>query len=140
MRTRITRALVLALALATGAGCDSGPKQPDFPDLNPVKGVIKRGGQPVSGGSVRFNPDPDKPDFVVNSEVGTDGTYTLTTVRTTDKSGERKTGAPAGAYKVTYTPPIGDQTAGGQTGPMSPPTAVTVQAGNNDIPIDLPKK
>ena len=135
-----TRTLVCAL-LAAGllSGCGSG-KQPDFPDLHPVKGVVKRDGQPVKGGSVQFTPDPDTPEFLINSEVGTDGAYTLSTVRTTDKKGERKPGAPAGKYKVTYTPPLSDQTAGGQLNPIELAQAATVSAGNNEIPLDLPKK
>ncbi len=145
MRTHIRHApalaFALALALAVGAGCGTGTKQPDFPDLSPVKGVVKRGGQSVGGGGiVRFTPDPDKSEFVINSEVGADGTFALTTVRTTDSRGERKTGAPAGSYKVTYTPPLGDQTVGGQAGPVELPAKVTVKAGDNDITIDLPAK
>lgn len=138
MRTRTLSTAALALALLVG--CDKGNKQPDFPDLSPVKGGVKRDGQPVKGGVVQFTPDPDKPEFLINSEVGADGVYTLSTVRTTDSKGERKTGAPAGAYKVTYTPSLGDQTAGGQTGPVELPAKVTVKVGDNDITIDLPKK
>ena len=141
MRTRLLVCAVCAwLAAGLLSGCGSGAGQPDFPDLHPAKGVIKRDGQPVKGGSVRFTPDPDKPDFVVNAEVGADGTYALTTVRTTDSRGERKTGAPVGTYKVTYTPPLGDQTAGAQSAPATLSKPVSVSAGNNDIPVELPKK
>lgn len=136
MRTFVFAALALGLL----SGCGSGVKQPDFPDLSPVKGVVTRGGSPVKGGAVQFFPDPAKPDFLINSEVGTDGTYALSTVRTTDSSGERKPGAPAGTYKVTYTPPLGDQTAGGAVNPIDLAKTFTVAAGNNDIPIELPKK
>lgn len=133
-------AIAIAFALATIAGCGSSGKQPEFPDLHPVKGVVKRGDQPVNGGIIRFTPEPDKPEFTVNSEVGKDGTYSLTTVRTTDRSGERKKGAPVGSYKVTYSPPVEDQTVGGNTRAIDLPKPVTVKAGDNDIPIDLPKK
>ena len=122
------------------AGCDSGGNQPAFPDLHPVKGTVTRNGKAVNGGSVRFTPDPDKPEFSVNAEVGTDGTYTLTMVRTTDKRGERKSGAPSGKYKVTYTPLSGDQTAGGDTRPVTLSTPLPVNAGDNDIPLDVGKK
>ena len=135
-----TRTLVGALAVGLLVGCGSGSKQPNFPDLSPVKGTITRGGSPVKGGAVQFFPDPPKPDFLINSEVGVDGTYTLSTVRTTDTSGERKPGAPPGTYKVTYTPPLGDQTAGGAINPIELTKTFTVTAGNNDIPIDLPRK
>jgi hypothetical protein len=121
-------------------GCDNGRPQPEFDTLHPVKGVVKRGGQPVKGGLLQFTPEPNKPEFLINSVVGDDGTYTLTTVRTTDKSGERRTGAPAGTYKVTYTPPLADQTAGGLVIPVDLPSTVTVNAGENNLPIELGKK
>ena len=131
----------LTLAVLAALGCNSGETpQPAFGDLYPVRGVVKRGGQPVKGGVVQFTPNPDRPEFLINSLVGDDGTFTLTTVRMTDKQGERKTGAPAGAYKVTYTPPINDQTAGGQSTSIEYPKPVTVTAGENDLPIELPAK
>jgi hypothetical protein len=130
--------LLSCAAIFTGCGQES--KQPTFPDLHEVKGVVKRAGEPVKGGAIQFTPDPNKPEFLINSEVGTDGTFTLTTVRTTDSKGERKTGAPAGKYKVTYTPPLGDQTAGAPMAPIDLPNPVTVNAGANNLPIDLPKK
>ncbi len=136
--TRKTGPLFLLAALAAGCGGDAS--QPKFPDLNPAAGVVKRAGQPVKGGAVQFVPDPDRPDFLVNSEVGADGTFALSTVRTTDKSGERKTGAPAGKYKVVYQPPLGDQTAGGQLSPINVPAPVEVKAGPNDLLVELPKK
>jgi hypothetical protein len=105
-----------------------------------VKGVVKRAGQPVKGGTVQFLPDPDRPEFLTNSEVGPDGTFTLTTVRTTDKTGERKTGAPVGKYRAMYQPPLGDQTAGGQLDPITIPGPFEVNAGGGDITVDLPKK
>jgi hypothetical protein len=137
-----TTPLLVACAVALGslAGCGGGDNQPDFPALHPAKGVIKRGGQPVKGGVVRFTPDPDKPEFVINSEVGADGTFALSTVRSTDKKGERKPGAPAGSYKVTYTPSLGDQTATAVLVPVDLPKPIAIQAGENDISIDLPAK
>jgi hypothetical protein len=139
MRTRTCApALLVGAALLTGCGQDK--KQPDFPDLQPVKGTVKRDSNPVKGGVVRFVPDPDKPEFLINAEVGPDGTYTLTTVRTTDSQGERKPGAPPGTYKVTYMPSLGDQTAGGKMEPIELKAKVTVKSGDNDIPIELPKK
>jgi hypothetical protein len=138
MRTPIL--LTTFASLAALLGCGGGTKQQDFPDLHPVKGVIKRDGKAVTGGVVMFTADPAKPDFQINSEVGTDGTYSLSTFRTNDKAGERKQGAPPGSYKVTYTPPLTDQAAGGSTNPIELPKAVTVKTGENDIPIDVPKK
>ena len=138
MRKRTT-ATLLALALATLLGC-GGRTQPAFSDLSPVKGVVKRGGSPANGGVIQFIPESgDKGEFVINSEVASDGTYSLSTVRSTDSSGERRSGAPAGKYRVTYRPPLGDQAAGAPTGTYELPTPVTVQAGNTDIPLDFKK-
>lgn len=137
MALRLLAAFTLAALLV---GCGGKSAQPAFPDLHPVKGVVKRGGQAVAGGSVRFTPDPDRPEFLVNSEVGPDGTFLLSTVRTTDKDGERRLGAPAGKYRVAYLPPAGDQTAGGSTTPVELPDAVTVPAPDNDVTIDLTKR
>jgi hypothetical protein len=136
-----TLALVVpALLLAALTGCGKDGDQPPFAELYPVKGIIKRGGEPVNGGAVRFYPDPDKPEFIVNSKVGADGTYSLTTVRTTDTKGERKSGAPAGNYKVVFHPDSTDQTSGGSVTPIPLVKPVAVNAGENDIPIDLPAK
>ncbi len=137
MRTRV---LIIVAAIGLLAGCGGDKKQPDFPDLHPVKGVVKRGGQPVKGGAVQFVPDPAKPEFLTNSEVGADGTFTLSTVRTTDSKGERKPGAPVGTYKVTFTPPLGDQTAEGHINPIDLPKSVEVKAGDNNLTIELPAK
>jgi hypothetical protein len=134
-----TATLGIPLVMVGLLGCNEG-KQPDFPPLHPVKGVVKKDGKAVSGGSVRFTPDPDKPEFLVGGEVGADGSFTLSTLRTTGKKGERKDGAPAGTYKVTFMPLQGDQTAGGAIEPIELPKTVTVQAGDNNIVIDLPKK
>ncbi len=132
--------LTLLLLAALVAGCGGGGNQPTFPELAPVKGVVKRGGQPVKGGAIQFVPDPEQPEFLTNSEVAADGTFTLTTVRTTDRSGERKTGAPPGKYKAVYQPPLGDQAAGGQLDPITVSGPFEVKAGGNEIMIDLPKK
>ena len=130
---------LLALFLAAFAlGCGKDGSQPSFGDLHHVKGAVKQGGQPVRLGVVTFTLDPAKPEFHTNAIVGQDGSYSLTTVRTTDKSGERKTGAPAGTYKVTYVPDLSDQTAGGSQDSIAATKPVTVAAGENDIPIDLP--
>lgn len=130
------------LAFATFAaafGCSDRSKQPAFPDLHPVQGVVQRDGKAVSSGVIQFAPIPDQPEFLVNSEIGSDGRFTLTTVRTTDSKGERKTGAAEGQYKVTYHPPLADQTAGGQLVPIVLSQLVEVNAGPNDLTIVLPR-
>jgi hypothetical protein len=125
-----------ALGLLLLAGC--GEKQPAFPDVHPVRGVVKVGGKPAAGGSVRFDADPAVPGYIISGPVGPDGAFTLTTVRTTDKVAERKPGAPAGAYRVTYMPPAGDQTAGPPPEPPVLPKPVTVEAKENDLTLDFP--
>ena len=137
MRTASLCAPLAALLMLVG--CDGRAKQSKFDDLHPVAGTISAAGKPVSGGTVRFMPDPDKPDFLINSEVGTDGRFKLTTVRTNDSVGERKPGAPAGKYKVTYTPSVVDQTSGYKA-PVTLPAPVSVEAKDNDLKIQLPKR
>lgn len=132
--------IVLLLA-ALLSGCGSGEReQPAFADLYSVKGVVKRDGKLVKGGAVMFFPDPDKNEFLINSEVGGDGSFSLTTVRTTDRSGERRPGAPAGQYKVNYVPPMGDQLAGGQGTPIELPASVVVEAKDNSLELIVPRK
>ena len=131
--------LIVAL-VALAAGCDAGKKQPDFPALHPVKGVVKKGGAAASGGLIQFTPQDDKGEFLVTAVVGADGAFTLSTVRTTDSTGERKPGAPAGLFKVTYTPPLGDQTAGGVVTPVLLSTPIPISAGDNNLTVELPAK
>jgi len=120
------------------AGCGKPPAK--FDDLHPVTGTILTSeGKPVEAGVVVFEADPPKADFLTNSEVGSGGTFKLTTVRTNDSQGERKPGAPAGKYKVTFTPKLGDQTAGYQA-PVTLPNPVTVEAKSNDLKLTLPAK
>ena len=134
------RVPLCVLTAALVVGCGGGDGQPTFPELAPVKGVVKRVGVPVKGGTIQFLPDPARPDFLTNSEVGEDGTFTLTTVRTTDKTGERKTGAPVGKYRAMYQPPLGDQTAGGQLDPITVPGPFDVKPSGSEITVDVPKK
>ena len=131
------RYLLVGAALAV-AGC-GGETGPAFPALVPVRGVVKRSGAPVSGGVLKFTPDPDATEFSVNAEVGADGTFTVSTVRTTDRSGERKAGAPSGKYKVTYLPSLGDQTAGAAPKPIGLPMT-TIAPGLNELSFELPKR
>lgn len=134
------RPLAAALFAALAAGCGGETAQPKFPDLVPAKGVVKRAGAAVTAGAVQFLPDPPTADFLVNAEVGKDGTFALSTVRTTDKTGERKPGAPPGKYKAVFQPPLGEQTAGGVLEPVNVPGPFEVKAGGGDIVVELPKK
>jgi hypothetical protein len=88
---------------------------------------------------VQFVPEPDRPEFLINSEVGPDGRFSLSTVRTTDSRGERRPGAPPGNYRVTYLPPVADQTTGNLE-PITLPKPLTVESQSNDLLIDLPPR
>lgn len=128
------------------AGCGGGST-----DLKTaaVSGKVTRDGQPVSSGTVMFSPKgsatnkvPGKP---AASEVGSDGTFKLTTYNKGD-------GAVIGTHQVTYTPaPVEideKQHKEGSTPPVSPyaglvpsKSEVEVKAGSNTIDIELiPKK
>ena len=132
MPTRVLIAQTVFLALVLGImGC-GGPKPPDFPALIEVKGVVKKGKEAVSGGEVQFTPDMILP-FSISSPVGTDGTFTLVTKRTTIKAGESKPGAPAGKYYVSYKYPEGNP-----GGTINFATPVTPKAGE-DVVLDLAK-
>ena len=117
-------------------GCNA-QKQPDFDPLHVVMGKVQRAGMPLAGGSLRFNPIPDKQEFIINSPVGADGTFKLTTVRTTDNKGERRPGAPAGEYSVVYTPASADQTAAYQP-PITLPQKVKIEAQENTLTLEVP--
>ena len=102
-----------------------------------MKGTVRVNGKTVSGGVVVLVPDPPKDDFVIHSEVGTDGTFQFKTVRLTDSQGERKPGVAPGKYKGTYTPKLGDQTTGGAGGGIPFPSPITVSGPNEKLQIDL---
>jgi len=137
MRVLLLAAVVAALGFAAGCGDNRAP-QPAFAELVPVSGVVNQGGKPASGGVVQFNPDPDKGEFIINSEIGTDGKFNLSTVRATDSQGERKPGAPPGKYKVVYRPALGNQASGGSVDPIDVPTPVTISKAEPDLKIDVP--
>jgi hypothetical protein len=136
---QLARLAPIAIALLVGcAGCRDSAAQPSFGELHPVHGTVVKEGKPVTGGVVQFAPIPDKPEFLINSEVGPDGAFDLSTVRTTDTQGERKPGAVAGQYRVTYSPPAGDQIHGFEP-PITLTDPVTVEPKANDLKIELSK-
>jgi hypothetical protein len=129
-------ALLVGAIVALVFGCNT-VKQPDFDPLHVVTGKVQRAGAPLAGGSLRFNPIPDKQEFIINSVVGADGTFSLTTVRTTDSKGERRPGAPAGEYSVVYTPESKDQTAA-YLPPITLPQKVVIEAKENTLTLEVP--
>lgn len=129
-----------------GTGCGSSSSGPDGLATAAVSGKVTRQGQPVSGGTVMFNPraSADKkgpPGKPAAGEVGPDGTFKLTTYVMND-------GAVIGKHQVTYSaPPIEIDEA--QHTENSKPVAspfdglkpskpeAEVKAGPNTIDIEL---
>jgi hypothetical protein len=124
-----------ALALVVLLGC-SGSDRPvgDLPELHPVKGKVVRGGEPVSGGELRLSADATGADWVINAEVGPDGTFELKTLHAL--SMKMGPGAPAGTWTATYSPPL---TTNQAPVPVRATKPVTVAAGPNEIVVELPK-
>lgn len=133
------RIAVLAAALAAAAGCSSDAKP--WPELHPVHGTVKVGGQPVASGYLTFrSEDPANAEFIVSGKIEADGIYMLATTHALEKGSAAKLGAPAGRYRVMYMPPgTGDQVTGASVEPIDAPKPITVNAGNNNLPIDFPK-
>lgn len=129
--------LAVVLGLAVAFGCTDDKPKGELPALHPVKGKVVRGGAPVNGGSVRFHPDPEDLDLVVGGEVKADGTFELQTQHA--QSQKKGPGAPAGTYRVTYFPPLADQTAGPNPEPVTPNQTQIVQAGANELTVELKK-
>ena len=134
------RSALFALAVVCVVGCSNDPVV-KWPDIHPAKGVVKAGGKAVSGGSLQLRAeDAALADFHLTADVGTDGTFNLATGNAQDKKNERKPGAPAGKFKVTYFAPQGDQTAGRPTLPVELPQPISIKTGENELVIELPKK
>src|SRR5262245_34303698 len=92
-------ALGAALLLAGVPGCGSG-----IPKTFPVKGrVVWKGGKPVDDGRIEFR-SLSEPDLTAVGEIGSDGTFTLTTF----KEGKTREGAVAGQHKVIVEPDVPD--------------------------------
>ena len=129
--------LLFTAAILLFSGCSSG-NQPEFADLHPVTGKVQRAGVALQRGSLRFTPVNDKGEFSVNSEVSDDGSFSLTTVRTTDSRGERRLGAPAGEYTVVYAPESLDQTV--DVPPITLPRKIVVEAKDNTLTLEVPAR
>ncbi len=119
-------------------GCEGGKPKGELPPLQLAKGTVVRGGQPVHGGSIRFQPEPNMPDIVVTSDVSPQGTFELQTIHaTTQKKG---TGAPVGTYHVMYYPPQADQVAGGLPALIEVRQTQTIKEGPNELTVELTGK
>jgi hypothetical protein len=129
------RSCLLAASLVALAGCSSG-SQVDWPELFPVKGTVTQGGKSLSGGNLLFH-QTGSAEYLVSGNVEADGTFTLNTAHARDR-GTRKTGAPTGKYRVTYTPLIVEPST--PSDPIDLKNAVTIEARENALSLDLPKK
>ncbi|QDU30654.1 hypothetical protein ETAA8_58010 [Anatilimnocola aggregata] len=138
MHNRFILAVTIVWVSALSLGCGNGVPQPEFAPLFTANGTVRRGGQLMSGGMVRFTPVADKEDFIINSLVEADGKFKLTTVRATDSRGERRPGAPAGEYTVVYEPVNVDQTVA-YSPPITLPQKVTIEAKHNQLMLELPR-
>ena len=81
MRSAMAGMLLVGLAV----GCDRGPK------MAPVVGTVTVNGEPIKLGTIMFYPSSGRP---ATGQIGSDGTYSLTTLEPGD-------GAPPGEYVVT---------------------------------------
>jgi len=128
------RGLPATLALAVLIGCQEAKPKGDLPPLYPAKGKVVRGGVPVASGLIQFQSEPPNPDLIVNSVVGPDGTFELQTLHALSQ--KKAPGAPAGTYKVTYMPPAADQ----HIVPVTPAQTFAIQAGTNELTVNLGAK
>ena len=120
--------LVLWLSLTTG--CQSGDRK--MPAMHPVVGkVFYKTGQPLTGGSVKFQSATDT-SLSTAGEIQADGSFTLSTFA----NSARVKGAPPGEYRVTVVPPLGAEHA---VQPITLPKPYKVEARDNMFTITLDK-
>ncbi len=90
MRTKIFRAITLFALLLCGCwGC--GSSSGTLPSLIPVKGKVTYKGQPLTKGTIRF--EPDGYGRMATGKIQPDGTFVLSTLSKDD-------GVVAGFHKV----------------------------------------
>ncbi|MDB5310014.1 MAG: hypothetical protein JWO38_4216 [Gemmataceae bacterium] len=128
---RRTGGILLGVVLGfAAAGC--GGSRESLPPTYPVSGSVKyKGGRPVAGGAVQFAPLADS-SYTVSGDINDDGSFTLTTVKGTD----RVAGAPEGEYRVTVMPPIPADHRAVPAVIMS--QTYRVEPRDNTFPIEVP--
>jgi len=89
--------MLFALLIGPNAGC--GEKS-SFPETTPVSGKVTYNGQPVTKGTITFQPDEGR---AATGAIQPDGTYTLSTFA-------EKDGATPGHHKVMIVANDGDPT------------------------------
>jgi len=126
---------LVATSLLLLSGCGGGAS------LAEVSGkVTDENGQPVTSGTITFNPvstGDGNPGKSASGEIGSDGTYKLSTYKAND-------GAQLGKHRVSYSPPAGDDDAPASSRPnytvKGGEMTVEVKSGANDIPISLQRQ
>jgi hypothetical protein len=136
---KLLKSIGMLMLMTLPIACaDSKPKG-DLPPLHPTTGSVSRGGSPLTAGQVQLKAEPAKPEFndlLINAEVGKDGTFTLQTIHAL--SMKKAPGVPAGTYKATFVPSLGDQQ--GNIIPVELPKPVTIVAGTNELKLEVPSK
>ena len=129
-------AAVVLLGLALLVGCSGvGRPEGELPELHPARGKVTRSGRAVAGGYVQFSaaePGDGAGSLMITSVVGEDGSFELSTTHALSQL--KASGAPAGAYWVTYLPPGEDQ----DVMPVTLRDTVTITEGQNDLAVELP--
>jgi len=148
MRTGIAAVVGLSYLFVGCGGVDSAK-----PKVYPVSGKVTRNGQPLTAGEVMFTPSggPEGASgHIATGQIGSDGSYTLTTFNTGD-------GAVLGKHKVTVVSRSSDnlekmnKMKGGAIAYKLPPSVVSskysqvattpltysVENGSNTINIEL---
>jgi hypothetical protein len=118
---------VVAIALLVLAGCGGGDDPPEA-----VTGRVLFRGQPLTGGTIVFAPDPERGGDgpIAWGEVGTDGRYTLRT-----KTG---VGVSPGWHRVTFAAASGKTLPPRYSDPARSGQTCEVKAGQaNEIDFDL---
>jgi hypothetical protein len=130
MRTRAGSIGLAALIFIPCFGCGSG-SGPGAGTMVPVKGKVTYKGQPVTTGTVVFEPDDGGRE--AHGDVKSDGTFVLTTFKDSD-------GAHPGTHRVAVT---GAFKVGKVTfpvkyrNPSSSKTLVDVVEGTNEYAVDF---
>jgi hypothetical protein len=106
------------------SGCGSGGQL----EVYPVKGRITYNGKPmVGGGAISIIPQGSSPSMDSGGEIGTDGSYELTTYKPGD-------GAVAGEYRVVITQTVFQEPKNVEDGAGAAPEAIAAVPVADRVP------
>lgn len=109
-------------------GCGSASRD-ELPETYPVSGtIVNANGKKLTEGRLTFH-STSAPGLSVTGTVGPDGTFTLETAR----QDQRRAGAPAGQFNVTYI----RQRDGTRMEVIHLPEPVTIEAQTNELKLTL---